>query len=64
LDKDRVAGSAKQVKGVIEEIAGKILGDAKLQVDGKLDREAGKAQNLKGSIADAAKPKSAPVDPD
>ena len=55
MDKDRVAGSAKQIKGVIEEVTGRILGDAKLQVEGNADRAAGKAQNLKGSLADAVK---------
>jgi uncharacterized protein YjbJ (UPF0337 family) len=31
MDKDRVAGSAKVVKGKIKEAVGKALGDAKLE---------------------------------
>ena len=32
LDKDRIAGSAKQVKGAAKEVVGKAVGDAKLVV--------------------------------
>jgi uncharacterized protein YjbJ (UPF0337 family) len=31
MDKDRVAGSAKQVKGTIKELVGKAIGDTKLE---------------------------------
>jgi len=37
MDKDRVEGSAKEIKGKTKEIAGKVLGDAKLESDGKAD---------------------------
>jgi uncharacterized protein YjbJ (UPF0337 family) len=30
IDKDRVAGSAKQVKGAVKQVVGKAVGDAKL----------------------------------
>jgi uncharacterized protein YjbJ (UPF0337 family) len=56
MDKDRIAGSGKQIKGAIKVAAGKIVGDAKLQVDGKADQAEGKVQNLIGTIKDAAKP--------
>jgi LPXTG-motif cell wall-anchored protein len=52
VDRDRVAGSARQAKGALEEGAGTILGDAKMQADGKLDQAAGKAQNTVGGIKD------------
>lgn len=55
MNKDRIAGSAKHAKGVIEEAAGKLTGDAKLRVDGKADKIAGNVQNLKGGIADSVK---------
>ena len=35
MDKDRIAGSAKELKGAVKEIAGKAVGDAKLEADGK-----------------------------
>jgi uncharacterized protein YjbJ (UPF0337 family) len=56
MDKDRIVGSAKQIKGEIEEAVGKAIGDAKLQVDGKADQAEGKAQNLAGTIKDTLKP--------
>ena len=31
MDKDRVAGSAKQAKGAVKQAVGKVIGDSKLQ---------------------------------
>jgi uncharacterized protein YjbJ (UPF0337 family) len=31
MDKDRIAGSAKEIKGAVKEVAGKALGDAGLK---------------------------------
>ena len=56
MNKDRIAGSAKQVKGAIEEAAGKLIGDAKLQIDGKADKAEGKTQNIIGTITETLKP--------
>jgi uncharacterized protein YjbJ (UPF0337 family) len=56
MDKDRVIGSLKQVQGSVEEVAGKLVGDAKLQADGKAHKVEGKVQNLAGSLKDAVKP--------
>ncbi len=42
MDKDRIEGSAKQVKGTVKEVVGKVTGDAKLQSEGKSDKVAGK----------------------
>lgn len=53
MDKDRIAGSAKQVKGSIKETVGKVLGDAKLEADGKADKIKGKVQNAIGGVKDA-----------
>ena len=38
MDKDRVAGSAKVVKGKVKQALGKAVGDAKLESEGKQDR--------------------------
>jgi uncharacterized protein YjbJ (UPF0337 family) len=56
MNKDRIVGAGKQVKGAIEEAVGKGLGDAKLEVDGKADKAEGKVQNLVGAVKDALKP--------
>jgi uncharacterized protein YjbJ (UPF0337 family) len=42
MDKDRIEGIGKQVKGSIKEAAGKITGDAKLEGEGKADKAVGK----------------------
>ena len=38
MDKDRIVGSAKEIKGAVKQVAGKALGDAKLEADGKPTR--------------------------
>jgi uncharacterized protein YjbJ (UPF0337 family) len=55
MNKDRVVGSLKQVKGTVEETAGKLLGDAKLQIAGKADKAEGKTQNIIGTITETLK---------
>ena len=52
MDKDRIAGSAKQVEGAIKEVIGKALGDAKLVADGKAEKAEGKIQNAVGGVKD------------
>lgn len=53
MDKDRIAGSAKVVKGKVKEAVGKVIGDAKLNAEGKADQVEGKVQNAVGGIKDA-----------
>ena len=55
MDKDRVAGSAKQIKGNVKQAVGKAVGDAKLESEGKADRIEGKVQNAIGGIKDTVK---------
>jgi uncharacterized protein YjbJ (UPF0337 family) len=61
MDKDRIAGSARQAVGAVKEAAGKALGDGKLEAEGKTDKLAGKIQNAVGgakdAILDATKPR-------
>jgi uncharacterized protein YjbJ (UPF0337 family) len=57
MDKDRIKGSAKQAKGTIKEVTGKVAGDAKLESDGKADKFAGKVQNAVGGVKDALRGK-------
>jgi len=56
-DKDRIVGSAKQVKGAVKQAVGKAVGDTKLESEGKTDRIAGKVQNAIGGIKDTLKGK-------
>ena len=55
MDKDRVAGSAKQVKGAVKQAVGKAVGDAKLESEGQADQVEGKVQNAIGGFKDTVK---------
>jgi uncharacterized protein YjbJ (UPF0337 family) len=44
MNKDRVAGAARQVKGSIKEAVGKVAGDARTEAEGKAEKTAGKIQ--------------------
>nr|WP_294502270.1 CsbD family protein [uncultured Rhodopila sp.] len=48
MDSNRLEGIGHQVKGVLKEGIGKIIGDAKLTADGAAERAAGEAQNVAG----------------
>ncbi|MGH6839169.1 MAG: CsbD family protein [Methylocella sp.] len=52
MDKDRIGGSAEQAKGKAKEVAGKAVGDTKLEAEGKSDKAAGKIQNAVGGLKD------------
>ena len=55
MDKDRIAGAVKEIKGSVKETIGKAIGDANLQSDGKADKVEGKVQNAIGGLKDALK---------
>ena len=55
MDKDRVAGSAKQIKGEVKQVVGKAVGDAKLESEGRADKIEGKVQNAVGGLKDTVK---------
>jgi len=55
MDKDRIAGAARGIKGSVKEDIGKVTGDAKLQSDGKAERTAGKIQNAVGGMKDTVR---------
>ncbi len=57
MDKDRVVGSAKEIKGAVKQVVGKAVGDAKLETEGKTDKIEGKVQNAIGGLKDTLKGK-------
>ena len=57
MDKDRIIGSAKQVKGAVKRVVGKAVGDAKLESEGKADKIEGQVQNAVGGFKDTLKGK-------
>ena len=57
MDKDRIVGSAKEIKGNVKQVVGKTLGDAKLASEGKADKLEGKIQNAIGGLKDTLRGK-------
>ncbi len=55
MDKDRIEGIMKQARGSVKDATGKVLGDAKLQAEGKAEKAGGKVQNTIGGLKDKAK---------
>jgi len=57
MDRDRVVGSAKVIKGKVKEAVGKAVGDAKLETEGKADKIEGGVQNALGGLKDTLRGK-------
>jgi uncharacterized protein YjbJ (UPF0337 family) len=55
MNKDRIAGAVKEIKGSIKETVGKAAGDAKLEAEGRADKVEGKVQNAIGGLKDTLK---------
>ena len=59
MNKDQVKGRVKEAEGKMKELAGKLVGNEKLQAKGKAEKILGKAQakfgDVKKSVKDAAK---------
>src|SRR3954470_19360769 len=55
MDKDRIAGSAKDFAGKVESTVGDLAADAKTQAEGRAREAAGTVQNLYGQAKDAAR---------
>jgi uncharacterized protein YjbJ (UPF0337 family) len=55
MDKDRIAGSAKDFAGKVEGAVGDAMGDAQTQASGRAREAAGSVQNLYGQAKDAAR---------
>ncbi len=53
MDEDRVKGSATDIGGKVKDAAGGLLGDNKMQAEGKADQVTGQLQNAYGSAKDA-----------
>lgn len=55
INKDQVEGIARQVKGSVEDAAGKMTGNKKTQAQGKADKIAGKVQKAYGDVKEKIK---------
>jgi uncharacterized protein YjbJ (UPF0337 family) len=57
MDKDRIIGSAREIKGTVKQVVGKAMGDVKLESVGTADKVEGQVQNAIGSVKDTLKGK-------
>jgi uncharacterized protein YjbJ (UPF0337 family) len=55
MDKDRIEGAAKQLKGSVKETFGKVTGDTKTEAEGAAEKTAGKIQNTIGGAKDSVR---------
>jgi len=50
VNRDQVAGIAKQIKGSVKQTAGKATGNRRTQVEGAVDKLGGKVQKAYGDV--------------
>jgi uncharacterized protein YjbJ (UPF0337 family) len=55
MNQDQVKGRVTEAKGAIKEGAGKVVGNPRLETEGKVDQVAGKAQGTYGDAKEKAK---------
>jgi uncharacterized protein YjbJ (UPF0337 family) len=54
MNEDRIAGTAKDLGGKAQEGIGKVMGDAKTELKGKLNQAEGAAQEVYGQFKEGA----------
>lgn len=50
VNRDQIAGVAKQVKGSVKQAAGKATGNRRIQIEGMADKVTGKIQKAYGDV--------------
>jgi uncharacterized protein YjbJ (UPF0337 family) len=55
MDKNRIEGTARQMKGIVREAVGKTTGSRSTQMRGTAERMAGKVQAKLGAAADVVR---------
>jgi uncharacterized protein YjbJ (UPF0337 family) len=55
MDKDRIKGTAEKIKGGIKEAVGKMIGNRKLEADGKIDKATGSIRKVAGEAKDVVR---------
>ena len=55
MDKDRVEGGAKKVKGSVKESIGKVTGNRQTEAEGAAEKTAGRVQGEVGKARDAVR---------
>lgn len=52
MDKERIKGAAQKIKGRVEKVIGKLVGNEKLESDGRNDEVAGSVRQTVGKAKD------------
>ena len=55
MDKEHIKGAAQKVEGAVKDAAGKVMGNEKLQAEGKADKAEGAARESVGDVKDAGR---------
>jgi uncharacterized protein YjbJ (UPF0337 family) len=55
MNKDQVKGRAEEAKGKVKEVAGNILGDDEMELEGNLEKNLGKVKAGFGDLKDNIK---------
>ena len=55
MDKDRIKGAAQKIKGRIEKTVGKLVGNKRLETDGKIDVASGNVRKAVGEAKDVVR---------
>jgi uncharacterized protein YjbJ (UPF0337 family) len=55
MNREHVKGAADKMKGAVKDAAGKMMGDKKMQAEGKFDKAKGAAHEFAGDVKDAAR---------
>jgi len=55
MDREHIKGMAEKAKGAIKNTAGKLMGDKKLQGEGKMDKAKGDLHNVAGDVKDTVR---------
>jgi len=55
MDDDRIKGAATNIGGKVKDATGGLLGDDKIQAEGKVDQASGQLQNAYGSAKDTVR---------
>jgi uncharacterized protein YjbJ (UPF0337 family) len=55
MDKEHIKGAADKAKGAVKDAAGKMMGDKKMQAEGKMDKAKGAAHQTAGDVKDAVR---------
>lgn len=51
MNKHQVTGRLEEAKGTVKEVVGKVVGNTKLETEGKLEQVAGKTEAKAGDLA-------------